>query len=174
MRGEPMSTFERRRVVIAAALTVLALPALWWAKRDDPIASPSAAAIDAGGGLGVATGSALDSGAAVPTPGYLDGSPITISETTAPVVGPDAQESFKRAGLATFKQFATDSERLCQIEFLPAGARITIENTDNGKKVTCLTSRARMDDGIVVVIDSSLFAQLSDLAEAPIPVRIRW
>jgi len=165
---------ERRRIAVAAAVTVLALPALWWAKRDDPIAQPSPAAIGAGSGLANATGSANGVGAATPTPGYLDGTPITASETTAAVAGPAAEEAFKRGGLATFRAFAGDSQRLCALEFLPGGARVTIENTDNGKKVTCLIQRERMDDGVVVVLDSSLFAELSDLAEAPIPVRIRW
>jgi hypothetical protein len=169
-----MNMFERRRLLLAAAVTLVALPTLWWAKRDDPIAKPSVAAVDAGGGLAVATGSDLGAGAATPTPGYLDGPKDASVITPAQVVGPPAEDRFTRGGFASFRTFDPAADQLCSVSFLPTGSRITVEDTDNGKKTTCVVFHERVLKGIVVVLDFRLFVQLADLSEAPIPVRIRW
>ena len=169
-----MNIFERRRLFLAAAVTIVALPTLWWAKRDDPISKPTVAAVDAGGGLAVATGSDLGSGGAAPTPGYLDGPKDASVVTPAQVVGPPAEDRFTRGGFGTYRRFDAHSDQLCAVAFLPPGSRITVEDTDNGKKVTCVVSRETVALPLVVVLDSTLFGQLADLSEAPIPVRIRW
>ncbi len=176
-RYTSLSIYDRRRLLIAGLLTMVALPALWWAKRDNPIAAPSVAAADIGGALANATGAsksaALVAGPGTP-PGYLSGPGEASPPVAGEATGPPLEESFTRGGLGSFKTFPPLSEQLCEVSFLPDRTRITVENTDNGEKVECLVIRTRMSDGILIVLDSSLFVELSDLAEAPVPVRIRW
>ena len=58
--------------------------------------------------------------------------------------------------------------------FLPVGTRINVENTDNGKSIECTVARDDLQPDIAIVMDSTLFVQLADMADAPIPIRIRW
>lgn len=182
-----LSIYDRRRLAVAALVTLVALPALWWAKRDTPIATPSVAAVDVAGGLDVGATKAADiAGIGVP-PGYLTGAYIQIDPLLSEPSGPPIEDSFTRGGLASYRTFPPridadgkplkrdpETERLCQVSFLPDGLRITVENTDNGQRIECRVDRTRLDEGLVLVLDISLFDELSDLAEAPIPVRIRW
>jgi hypothetical protein len=170
-----LSIYERRRVAVATCITLVALPALWWAKRDQPIAAPSVAAADTGSGLaaGILTPQAVVAPADSP-PGFLSGPGQDVAPVAAEPVGPAAEETFTRSGLGTFKTFPDLSERLCEVSFLPDGARITVENTDNGQRVECFVNRTRLPSDQLIILDASLFVELSDLAEAPIPVRIRW
>ena len=64
--------------------------------------------------------------------------------------------------------------RLCEVGFLPVGTRINVENTDNGKSIECTVARDDLQPDIAIVMDSTLFVQLADMADAPIPIRIRW
>jgi len=172
-----LSIYDRRRLLIAALLTMVALPTLWWAKRDNPIATPGVAVADVSGALANATGASKTavkvSGPGTP-PGYLSGPGDPSPPAPGEATGPPLEESFTRGGLGSFKAFPPLSEQLCELAFLPDRTRITVENTDNGKRVECLVSRTRLAEGIVIVLDASLFVELSDLAEAPVPVRIRW
>jgi len=181
-----MNTYERRRVALAVILTAIALPALWWAKRDNPISSPSVAAID--GGQAVDAAAAANIASENDPPGYLSGPSVEIPPLVAEPTGPPAEESFTRAGLGTYRNFSINPDpaangdqpdpylpsRLCEVNFLPIGTRITVENTDNGKQIKCIVNRGRLDTDITIVMDSTLFVQLADMADAPIPVRIRW
>ena len=127
-----MNTYERRRVALAVIVTAIALPTLWWAKRDNPISSPSVAAID--GGQSVDKAAAANIASEDDPPGYLSGPSVEIPPLVAEPTGPPLEESFTRAGRATYRNFTTDPDRLCEVAFLPAGTRVTVENTDNGKK----------------------------------------
>jgi hypothetical protein len=95
--------------------------------------------------------------------------------------GPPVEDRFSRAGFASYRNFTVLDEEvdveepaLCEITFLPDGTRITVENTDNGKRVECIVNRTGLPPGVTVVLDSALFVELADLSDAPIPVRIRW
>jgi hypothetical protein len=181
-----MTIYERRRIALALLVTAVALPALWWAKKDNPIASPSVAAVDVAQGLETANAANI---AGIDTPpGFLTGPSDPLAPLIAEPTGPPIEETFSRGGGASYRDFTVDPaedeegfdpppylpERLCEVDFLPVGTRITVENTDNGKRIECLTDRRRLEDGLVIVIHRALFVGLADLSDAPIPVRIRW
>jgi hypothetical protein len=169
-----MTIYERRRAAVALVITVLALPALWLAKRDNPMSQPGVAAVDMAQGLEASGAQPANHARPATPPGYLTGSAEEYAPLIAEPSGPPIDETFTRAGFASYRNFAAQSDRLCDVNFLPPGTRITVENTDNGKRIDCVANRVRLGDGIIVVLDSSLFSALADLSDAPIPVRIRW
>ena len=59
--------------------------------------------------------------------------------------------------------------------FLPIGTAVTVTNLDNGHTVKCvIADRTGVPDDRVIVLDTTVFEQLADLVEAPIPVTISW
>jgi hypothetical protein len=132
------------------------------------------AAVDMAQGLGASGAQPANYAGSATPPGYLTGPAEEFAPLMAEPSGPPVNETFTRAGLASYRNFAAESNRLCDVSFLPPGTRITVENTDNGKRVDCVANRVRLGDGVIVVLDSSLFSALADLSDAPIPVRIRW
>lgn len=176
-----MEAGDRRRMVLAAILTVVALPFLWSAKRDQAGGSSAPiAAIAPGGDL--VDGATLDA----PTenispelvePAYLGGSATTA--TPAPVqynvAAPPTGQT--KVGRATYERWRVDSgeKHPCSTDLAPYGTRIVITNTDNGYKVACVNVRNRAAGADVLIrLDTDTFVQLADLAEAPIPVELSW
>ena len=56
-----------------------------------------------------------------------------------------------------------------------SGATVKVSNVDNGLSITCTnTLGMAVPAGTGIVIDTALFVQIGDLADAPIPVRMSW
>jgi hypothetical protein len=52
---------------------------------------------------------------------------------------------------------------------------LTVTNTDNGQTTTCTNSISTpLPAGVDIVLHTDLFTVISDLADAPVPVRISW
>ena len=91
--------------------------------------------------------------------------PAPASETTQLITA-----SFKR--WAKGSTWATDP---CAAWFLKLGTRVTVTNLENGHVASCtIVDRTGTAKSDVIVLDADIFAQLSDLVHAPIPVRINW
>jgi hypothetical protein len=57
----------------------------------------------------------------------------------------------------------------------PWGKTLTVTNTDNGQTTTCLNSiSTSLPEGVDIVLHTDIFTLISDLADAPAPVRISW
>jgi hypothetical protein len=169
---------DRRRLVVAAVVTVVALPFLWTSKRTEPSAPNGQVAVVTPnsdlGGAGVVEASDV----AASTPAYLDGSDITV--VPAPVVidiappgsGADA------VGSGTFRQLdfgGTTDDPPCWVPSAPFGTTVVVTNTENGFKIRCTNMKTNpLPTGFVIVVDSDAFGELADLTEAPIPVELSW
>jgi hypothetical protein len=66
------------------------------------------------------------------------------------------------------------SDDVCQVKDAPVGVKVTVTNLDNNRSVTCRSSVSPA--GIVesVVLHTDAFLSIADLADAPVPVEIRW
>ena len=174
---------DRRRLVIAALVTILALPTLWLLNRDGGSNGPNVAAA----GVEVDNGDLTEPDAAPTTGPDTANLPSTEPlDETAPVFldGPAANG----AGLPAIAVptapanevldlHATYSSQLwrraCVIPGIADGTEVTIVNVDNGRRTTCLaTSGDPRADGRLVM-HTSEFLELADLTDAPIPVEIR-
>jgi len=169
---------DRRRLLIASALTVVALPAVWLANRDDAASPrPNVAAA----GAPVADGQAasippvsIDPMGTVDAQ-YLDGAvpapPATAGPIT-PVIG-TADGHVVATATAVFRRSVT-SNTTCLYNGVTVGSRITVVNVDNDRSITCTTVLRPMDQPQrELVMSADAFASMADPSEAPIVVEIR-
>jgi hypothetical protein len=169
---------DRRRLLIASALTVVALPAVWLANRDDSASPrPNVAAV----GAPVADGERTSAPPSTVDPmgnvaaQYLDGS-VPASPATAgpitPAIG-SADGHVVASATAIFRRSVT-SNNTCFYNGVEVGSRITVVNVDNDRSMTCTTALRPMDQPQTeLVMSADAFASIADPSEAPIVVQIR-
>jgi len=170
---------DRRRLIAATALTLLALPALWWANTsENNSTSPNlaVAGIDPVG----------DARSPASVPDASDGQANDLAEV-APVFldGPTSAAGAGQAeiavpakplidGLAAKATFRSDVPRgTCIVAGVNSGLTITVVNLDNNRSTNCTTvlSPGYSPDDLVMNTDD--FAGIADLTDAPISVEIR-
>lgn len=172
------SIYERRRIALALVTTLILVPVAWWSKRSPATEHPEIEAT-----VGPATQSL--------SPGFLSG-PSQTTPNSLPTLDPVVVDDLIRTGMATYKNFGVKPVRppgpttstivpttvlpkdVCILNFLPEGTRVTIENTDNGRTVACHVRWQTIPTGMIVVLNAPLFQKISELTQAPIPVRITW
>lgn len=190
-----MSTSDRHRLMLATAVTVVALPTLWIASRDDATAVPRVAAVGApapGGDAPTASDTPAgtlddtlddtpaDTGAAASAglpaaPAYLEG-PGSPPDTGAPadIASPDASDGL--VGTAGYERFGPGMPpRACRVDAAPWGALVTVRNLDTDRTTTCLNTPISPAAGSdVVTIHMPVFLEIADLVDAPLPVELSW
>ncbi len=172
-----MNASDRRRLVFATVFTVIALPALWVTSRDQArtTAAPSA------GAAGLATPSGADGTTVTTTyhpaaPVFLGNDARAASAGVPPTVA--VQHGTDLAGnhvevRATYRRYT--SNKSCTTPYAAGGVTIKVTNLDNGQSITCrnvLGPVVPAGDGIMLHTD--LLAEIANLADAPISVRISW
>lgn len=170
-----MEVHERRRIVLATVLTVVALPAVWLLDRDDPTPSPNVAA--AGVPTPAAAAEAAPDDSFVPeVPVFLDNTAVVPQPAVIDIAVPDTVNPNQTEVLLTYKNYESiQVERPCSAVAAPSGAQITVTNVDNGQSVVCTnTLGMSIPIGAEMAIDINLYVKIADLVDAPIPVRISW
>ncbi|HEY5664311.1 MAG TPA: hypothetical protein VIS05_09775 [Ilumatobacter sp.] len=174
---------QRRRVAVALAITVIAVPAAFLLNRDnsaDP-ASPTitlVGEVDLGSDPdadGVESPSATDAMGTAPV-GFLDGTQPARADDPATIAIPRLPASID--GRASFRYSIVDVVG-CLARGVPQGALVTVSNRDNSRSVTCINNVeiegfdvSQMTDDVLLHPDA--FLQIGDLTDAPIPVQIIW
>jgi hypothetical protein len=163
---------------MATAVTVLALPFLLQSGKATGVA-----AVAPGGGSGniadalptpTATEPALPADAAIltrRTDRATTSQEIVIAVPTSPPEGSNFAKG--KAGYQTWQ--LTSNGRPCLFTGAPLNTVLTITNLDNGKATTCLVAGNQTpSSGLVILLHSSVFQDIADLVEAPVPVRVAW
>lgn len=169
---------DRRRLLLATLLTLVALPALWLMSRDDDSVAPNVATagvvVD---GAGNATtigpdGATLDDEAALGEhdPVFLDG-PAARPGGVAEIAVPARPGDEVRLAAATYRSSLSPST--CLVPFVSTGTRLTIVNLDNNRSATCVAVYSPASEVDDVVMHTATFLELADLTDAPIPVEFR-
>jgi hypothetical protein len=173
---------DRRRILIACAITAVALPALWYANQPDSGAPNVATA-----GIAVGDGSASDAETVVESdegrtsasdaetgaaPVFLDGPTAQVGAGVAEIAVPIAPNAERVTIDATFRSDVVVAG-VCRVPGLGNGQQITVVNLNNNRSITCTTSLTPADAAPELVMHPDLFAQIADLTDAPIPVEIR-
>ena len=178
-------------MLLATALTVVALPALWWANQsgsaapnvatagiavDDSGSATDAAPADANSAGGPA-GSSADSTDATDfegseAPVFLDGPAGQVGAGLSEIAVPAAPGVASISTTATFRS-DLPTTTTCTYPGLTSGAKVTILNLDNGRTVTCTAVLGASGAPDVLVMHTDLFETIADLTDAPIPVEIR-
>ena len=181
-RTMALSHPDRRRMLIACAITAVALPALWYVNQPDS-GAPNVATAGIAVGDGSASGadpvvesdegrtSATDAetGAA---PVFLDGPTAQVGGGVAEIAVPIAPTAERVTIDATFRSNVVIAG-VCRVPGLGNGQQITVVNLNNNRSVTCTTSLAPADASHELVMHPDLFSRIADLTDAPIPVEIR-
>jgi hypothetical protein len=163
-----MRAHERRRLVLAAAVTIAA-PALWLFEGDS--------ADDSGTASADATSNLFPSATDDPgVPVFLDNPSPVVAPAVIDIAVPEAPGSREVRGAATFKRYIDPQvERPCTTVLAPPGIVLTITNVDNGLSTTCTNTRSTsVPPGADIAIDTDVYITIAELVEAPVPVRISW
>ncbi len=188
---------DRRRFLLATAMTLLALPALWWANKQSDAGAPNVATV----GIEVASGDSANAGAVIapidagaiptttlpvvatsptlpstpavtaPAPVFLEG-PSAKGATEAPAVGVPAAPTVATITTKANYRSTISPVDSCFVAGVETGTRITVTNLDNGHAVSCIANRVYTDGSEGIVLHTTAFAQIADLTDAPIPVDI--
>ena len=167
-----LSDTDRRRFIAATALTLLALPALWWANTSENSAAPNlaVAGIDAEVDTDTATEPTAP-GTDVVAPVFLDGPSSAAGSGRSQVAVPARPPIDGFTASATFR--SSVFRGTCIVSGITGGSEVTVVNLANNRSVTCTSvispGRARGE----VVLPTQAFADIADLTDAPISVEIR-
>jgi len=167
---------DRHRFIAATALTLLALPALWWANKSENSSAPNlaVAGIDASVDVGAEpTASIVDSGGAFgdEPPVFLDGPASAAGAGQSAIAVPAKPLIDGLAARATFRGSVQRGN--CIVSGPTSGTEITVVNLDNNRSVTCTVVLAPGTGPGELVMNTSAFATIADLTDAPISVEIR-
>lgn len=166
-----LSHHDRRRILVASALTIVALPALWFANRPDT-GAPTVATVGVDvdqPAAAVAAGS--DTGTDDAAPVFLDGPTAQVGAGLAEIAVPLAPTTERFTTKATFRSNVPIGT--CRLSTVNNAQSITVVNIDNNRSLTCTTVLAPSTAGEKLVMHPELFSQIADLTDAPIPVEIR-
>jgi len=179
---------DRRRFLIAAIVSMLALPALWWVNRDDPASGPNTASVgvDVGGSIDgepadttqvVTIESTIGRSNLPSEPTVIDQPPIFL-EGPASNIGGAAEIAIPNSdSLETIVTRATFDElsgaNVCFAQNVTTGQVITVINLDNNRTITCRVTLAPATQDVGLILQTAQFEMLADLTDAPIPVQIR-
>jgi hypothetical protein len=167
---------DRRRIIAMTVLTLVALPALWWANTsENSSTSPNlaVAGLDAD----------VDSPAADPVPaatddGLDDVAPVFLEGPTSAAGAGQAEIAIPAKPLiddvlatATFRSTVADGT--CIVPGITSGSEITVVNLSNNRSTRCTTVLAPGNRAGDLVMNTKAFAGIADLTDAPISVEIR-
>lgn len=171
-----MRVHERRRLVLATAFTVVALPAIWLIDRDDSSAVNGSAVAAIGVPEPQADADEPETTLVLEVPVFLDNTAVVAQPAVIDIAVPDTVRATERTAKLTYKDYAQfEGVDLCTLAGAPSGAKITVTNVDNGQHVTCTNNLGMsIPVGSDMAIDINLFVTIADLVDAPVPVLVSW
>jgi hypothetical protein len=173
---------QRRRIAIAVAITVIAVPAVFLLDRGDGESADVPTSVVGS----VVEATSNDDGADQNRPTNetdpMGTSPAAFLEgTVAPQVDDPATIAIPRLpeaveGDATFSRSIGDVTA-CHVDpelGAPFGAAVTVTNLDNSHSVRCLNNIGGPAPSASIVLHADAFSQIGDLTDAPVPVQLTW
>ena len=110
----------------------------------------------------------------VPVPVILGGPAALPPSGTAAIAKP-ATSANEYTGTATFTVLGYTERAVCYSTTVPQGQNLVVTNINNGQSIKCLSVYSTLvPPGIAIVLHQSVFVKLSDLIDAPIPVKVTW
>lgn len=172
---------DRRRLVVAAALTIVALPAIWLFARGEPSAGTAGPSIAGAAGIatpggGAATTPPTDTDAfGTDGPIFVDGPTTPPRPAIVPIIVPASNAGQSLDGQATYKRNPDPAATSCSSALAPFNATLTITNVNNGFSWTCINRTPKvLAAGITIELTTEQFQHIAELVDSPVPVRITW
>ena len=162
----PLSVFERRRIVVLSIVSMLALVVV----RSTTGGSDDSA-VETTTTYTTVPPIVEDS---IPVPVILGGPAALPPSGTAAIAKP-ATSATEYTGTATFTVLGYTERAVCYSTTVPQGQNLVVTNINNGQSIKCLSVYSTLvPPGIAIVLHQSVFVKLSDLIDAPIPVKVTW
>jgi expansin (peptidoglycan-binding protein) len=166
---------DRRRIIAVTVLTLVALPALWWANTsENSSTSPNlaVAGIDPNVEAPTAapTPAATDDGLDDVAPVFLEGPASAAGAGQSEIAVPAKPLIDGVIATATFRSSVADGT--CIVAGVTSGSKVTVVNLENNRSVSCTTLLAPGNRPGDLVMSTNAFAGIADLTDAPIPVEI--
>ncbi len=167
---------DRRRLVLASALTTAVLPAVWLINRDEAgTTRPNVAAVGLPAGASPSTPSV---GTSIDPMGTVE--PLYLSEDDSPDAAPvpsvavgSSEDRLVATGTAIYRR-QVGGTGTCLFNGAGVGELVTVVNVANGRSVQCRTSpRQPGAPANELVLHPDAFRTIADLTSAPIDVEIR-
>jgi hypothetical protein len=163
-------------LVLASVITLVALPAIWLANRDDEGSStrPNVAAVGIDPGRADADADATDAFDPMGTTGaaYLDPVAGESPQATAGIVIGTSADDVIGVAHASYRRTAVVFDT-CQFNGLPGGEEVTVVNVANGRSTQCtIVNKNSLADG-ELLLSQGRFQRIAELTSAPIHVQIR-
>lgn len=171
---------DRRRLAIAAAFTIVALPAIWLFTRGEASRGTGAPTVAAAGLDPASPGSGPSAGEDLDTMGsnsaiFIDGPTTPPKPAVIQIVVPAAVEGDFTEGGASYKSDNSGVSDTCSAPGAPFGATLTVTNRDNGRSVTCVNRKPMgLTAGLAIQLNRAQFSEIAQILDAPVPVRISW
>lgn len=157
--------YERRRLGVLGALTILVLPFVWPESGGESAPQTTTTTTTAAPAVG---------GVEIPSPVFLGG-PAPIAPSGTAVIAYPQVIGNTVTGLASYVTSGYAEQPICSAIDAPNGITITITNINNGRKITCTNIFSLLvPNGVSVVMYITVFQKLANVVDAPIPVRITW
>ena len=165
---------DRRRFLLAAVITIVALPAIWWATHEDDSAGPNLATV----GVEIAGDDTLDPASTSTRqiepvgdlePVFLGGPAAEVLPAIADIAVPAQQEVVFQS--ATYSSGLAPGR--CLAKGASTGDRVRVVNLENNRDVTCVVTFAPAEQEEDMILTRAAFLELADLTDAPIPVELR-
>lgn len=157
---------------MAAVFTALVLPITWVASAGSSSSAQTSEPVQV-------TTTTLDSGlitdADTDVAANLEGPQTQVQTGQGQVAYPSQQPSNSYRGLASFKLLPDAAEAGCATNAVPLGTRVTVQNLNNGRKISCTNINiGYIPPGVDIVLHTKLFGNLANLVDAPLPVELTW
>lgn len=174
---------DLRRIIAATVVTLLALPFLF---RNGSEQAPATAAAP-GADLSVLRPSSSSAGSPASTGptttatiGFLSGPSSTAAPAPILIGVPEAKPANTLEGVAAYRVFPLPWKNLptpcvTRVGGLPGGTRVTVMNLNNSRTTKCIVAtQFDLPPGQIIALADSVFQDIADLIESPIPARISW
>ena len=171
---------DRRRIIIAAVLTLVALPSLWIMSRDEPTGPATVTPVGIGLTPDTITTSRHETTDVMGTArsAFLD-PPETETEGVRqpgepiPIAVPAPPSHTVHTARATFRS-NIPNDTICLVVGAPFNARVRVTNVDNGQSLSCAASVNSLGSRDEVVLSTDAFTRIASLVDAPITVEVSW
>lgn len=172
-----MNNLDRRRFAFAALITVSVLALLWVFGGNSKSGEDSSATTCVGCPVEALSGNSAPSTTEYePHPPLFvggDDDPAPIEPVSIATAPPPKDNEIVTT--TQFLRYADTTVRRCSTMLAPEGVVLTVLNVDNGQSVTCTNTQGiDVPVGVGMVMHTDVYAQIGDLVDAPLPVRVSW
>ena len=156
-----MNHVDRRRILLLTLVTLVALPLVWWLNSRTTTTDGNSAVVTE------------------PRASYVPQVPVFLDTDTVPVdervVVYDTGAPPPKNRMVTMMAYRQLGLGNCVVIGPPAGRQLTVTNLDNGRSTKCQSRRGNITDiSVNILMNTADFAEIADLADSPVHVRITW